>query len=77
MDPVALARLQERIAQSGLAGRIEAKHRSLFDNEFEDGSFDVLYEVDARRAILVPRGRVLRPIPSARPIDPAVEGVIQ
>ena len=44
MDLSALSRLRQRINQAGLGHRIKAIHVSVFDNGFDDNSFDVLWE---------------------------------
>jgi SAM-dependent methyltransferase len=57
IDRAALARLQQRIDQAGLGDRMKVVHASLFDNGFEDGSFDLLWEegvlhlLDASRSL--------------------------
>jgi SAM-dependent methyltransferase len=57
IDRAALSRLQQRIDQAGLGDRIEAIHVSLLDNEFDDSSFDLLWEegvlhlLDASRSL--------------------------
>jgi SAM-dependent methyltransferase len=43
-DAEAIDRLRQRIDASGLAERISTRHVSLFDNGFENGSFDVVWE---------------------------------
>ena len=66
IDKAALSRLQQRIDQEGLNDRITAIHVSLFDNGFDDHSFDVLWEegvlhlLDASRSLSECR-RLLRP----------------
>jgi ubiquinone/menaquinone biosynthesis C-methylase UbiE len=44
IDQAALSRLRQRIDQAGLGDRVKAIHVSLFDNGFDDNSFDVLWE---------------------------------
>jgi len=47
LDEAALTRLRHRIDQAGLGDRIKAIHVSLFDNGFDDSSFDLLWEEGA------------------------------
>lgn len=57
IDMSALSRLQQRINQAGLGHRIKTIHVSIFDNGFDDNSFDVLWEegvlhlLDASRSL--------------------------
>ena len=44
IDQEALVKLQQRINETCLGDRIKAIHVSLFDNEFDDNSFDLLWE---------------------------------
>jgi SAM-dependent methyltransferase len=44
IDLAALAGLRQRIERAGLGDRITAVHASLFDNGFDDESFDLLWE---------------------------------
>jgi SAM-dependent methyltransferase len=44
IDREALVKLQQRINEACLGDRIKAIHVSLFDNEFDDDSFDLLWE---------------------------------
>jgi SAM-dependent methyltransferase len=44
IDQAALSRLRQRIDEACLGGRIKAIHVSLFDNEFDNNSFDLLWE---------------------------------
>jgi len=44
VDADALAKLQQRINEAELGNRIQALHVSLFDNTFDDASFDLLWE---------------------------------
>ena len=66
IDPVALSRLRHRIDQAGLGHRIQALPVSLFDNGFDDNSFDLLWEegvlhlLDATRSLPECR-RLLKP----------------
>jgi SAM-dependent methyltransferase len=66
IDGVALARLQQRINEACLGGRIKAMHVSLFDNEFDDNSFHLLWEegvfhlLDSSRSLAECR-RLLKP----------------
>ncbi|MFC1888239.1 class I SAM-dependent methyltransferase [Thermodesulfobacteriota bacterium] len=52
-----LSRLRHRIDRAALGDRIKAIHSSLFDNEFDDNSFDILWEegvlhlLDASRSL--------------------------
>ena len=66
IDHAALSRLQERIEQSSFGDRVKVIHVSLFDNKFDDHSFDVLWEegvfnlLDASRCLAECR-RLLKP----------------
>ena len=57
LDQAALSKLRQRIDQAGLGDRIKAIHVSLLDNEFDDSSFDLLWEegvlhlLDASRSL--------------------------
>jgi SAM-dependent methyltransferase len=44
IDRAALSRLRQRVDQAGLGDRVKAIDVSLFDNGFDDDSFDVLWE---------------------------------
>ena len=44
IDQAALARLRQRIDQTRTGDRIKVIHVSLFENKFDDNSFDVLWE---------------------------------
>lgn len=44
IDEAALTRLRQRIDHSDLDSRVKALHVSLFDNEFDESSFDLLWE---------------------------------
>ena len=66
IDNAALSRLRYRIDQAGLGDRIKVIHVSLFNNTFDDSSFDVLWEegvlhlLDASRS-LAECQRLLKP----------------
>lgn len=66
IDQAALARLQQRISEACLGDRVKAIHVSLFDNEFDDNSFDLLWEegvfhlLDSSRSLAECR-RLLKP----------------
>ena len=66
IDKAALSRLRQRVDQAGLRRRIKAIHVSLFDNGFDDNSFDLLWEegvlhlLDASRSLSECR-RLLKP----------------
>ena len=65
IDRAALSKLRHRIDEAGLGHRIKAVHVSLFDNGFDENSFDLLWEegvfhlLDARRS-LSECGRLLK-----------------
>ena len=66
IDQAALTRLRQRIDQAGLGDRVKAIHVSLFDNRFDDNSFDLLWEEGVLHLLDVSRslpecGRLLRP----------------
>jgi SAM-dependent methyltransferase len=44
IDQAALSKLRQRIDEACLGDRIKAVHVSLFDNQFADNTFDVLWE---------------------------------
>lgn len=44
IDQAALSKLRHRIDEAGLGHRIKAIHVSLFDNGFDENSFDLLWE---------------------------------
>jgi len=44
IDHTALSTLRERLNQTSFGDRVKVIHASLFDNKFEDNSFDVLWE---------------------------------
>jgi len=66
IDKSSISRLQQRIDREGLGDRIRAIHVSLFENGFDDHSFDILWEegvlhlLDASRSISECR-RLLKP----------------
>jgi len=66
IDESAISRLQQRIDREGLGDRIRATHVSLFENGFDDHSFDLVWEegvfhlLDASRSISECR-RLLKP----------------
>jgi SAM-dependent methyltransferase len=66
IDQAALSKLRHRINEAGLGHRIKAIHVSLFDNGFDENSFDLLWEegvfhlLNAQRS-LSECGRLLRP----------------
>ena len=65
-DVAALSRLRQRIDRAGLDHRIKAIHVSVYDNGFDDDSFDILWEegvlhlLDASRSFFECR-RLLKP----------------
>jgi len=66
IDHAALSRLRQRIDQTSVGDRIKVIHVSVFDNKFDDNSFDVLWEegvlhlLDASRSLAECR-RLLKP----------------
>ena len=66
IDNAAISMLQQRIDQAGRGDRIRAIHVSLFDNGFDDHSFDLLWEEGVLHLLDVSRSlsecrRLLRP----------------
>jgi SAM-dependent methyltransferase len=67
IDQAALSRLRQQIDQAGLGDRVKAIHVSLFDNGFDDNSFDLLWEegvlhlLDESRSLPECR-RLLKPV---------------
>jgi ubiquinone/menaquinone biosynthesis C-methylase UbiE len=55
IDQAAISRLQQRIDLASLNDRIKAIHISLFDNNFDDNSFDVLWEEGVFHLLDFPR----------------------
>ncbi|MBN1138955.1 MAG: methyltransferase domain-containing protein [Anaerolineae bacterium] len=56
IDQAALAVLSRRIEEEGLAGHIQVVHGSMFDMDFPDESFDVVWAEGALNAIGFERG---------------------
>jgi len=44
IDDTALSTMRQRIIQTSMGDRVKVTHASLFDNGFDDNSFDVLWE---------------------------------
>jgi ubiquinone/menaquinone biosynthesis C-methylase UbiE len=56
IDQPALGRLTTKIEEAGLTGRVKAVNRSMFDTDFVDASFDVIWSEGSIYAIGFERG---------------------